>query len=79
LGKEERKSSGLGAHQNQALLPCLVVRKCKKRVKLTLKIRPGKRYSMMKKKSEVPLQLQVTKSGQSIKKQTALFALIRVI
>jgi len=79
LGKEERKSSGLGAHHNQALLPRLVVRKGEKRVALTRKIRPGKRYSMMKKKSQVPLQLQVTKSGRLRKKQTALFALIRVI
>jgi len=43
------------------------------------KICPGKRYSMMKKKSQVPLQLQVAKSGRLRKKQTALFALIRVI
>ena len=36
MGKEERKSSGLGAHQNQALLPRLV-RKGKKRVESTRK------------------------------------------
>ena len=56
--------------------PCGAQRQ--KRVSFKCKIRPGKRYSMMKKKSHVPLQLQVTKSGLLIKKQTALFLLIRV-
>jgi len=68
LGKEESKSSGLAAHQNQTLLSRLVVRKGKKRV------------ALMKKKSQDPLELQVTKSGGlKEKKQTALFPLIRVI
>ena len=31
LEREERKSSGLGAHQNQALLPCVVLRKGRKK------------------------------------------------
>jgi len=53
LGKEERKSSGLGAHQYQPLFPRPVVRKGKKRVALTRKIRPGKRYSMMRKSSSL--------------------------
>ena len=50
----------------------LLCAKAKKRVELTRKIRPGKPYSMMKKKSQAPLQLQVTKSGRLIKKQTAI-------
>ena len=70
---EEKKSSELGTHQNQALLPRFVVRKGRKRVAFKRKICPGKRYSTMKRKSHVSLQLQVTKSGRLIKTKCTFF------
>ena len=60
LGKREEKSSRLGAHQNQALLQCLVMHKGRKTVAFKSKICPGKCYSMMKKESHVSQWLNLT-------------------
>jgi len=79
LGKEERKSSGLGAHQNQALLPRLVVRKGKKKSRINSQNSSRKAlFHDEKEKSSSPSTAS-DKIGPVNKEANCDFALIRVI
>ena len=79
IGGEKVKRSQSSSKSNPFTLPCVAQRQRKSRILTQNSSRKAFTYSMMKKKSYVPLKLQVTKSGRLIKNQTALFSLIKVI
>ena len=71
-GGEKVKWTRSSPKSSSFTLPCGAQRQKNRRIQ--------KRYSIMKKKSQVPLQLLVAKLGQLIiKNQTTLFLLIKVI